>query len=255
MLRHAVNDVKAEKKITSDTLFDGKIHCCQYENGYRFSIDSVLVSHFAQVKEGERILDLGSGCGIIGLILLHRHLQKGISVTGIEKQEGLVTIARTNISTNNFQSVFELICGDITGIRRIIEPESYSMTICNPPFYIAGRGRQNREQGRKEARHQSSTVLFDFVKAASFSVKNRGRAIFIYPANQLSELVASCIASRLEPKIMRFVYPYPYPQRNANLVLVETLKNGGSGAEIRPPLYIYTSRNGSYSKEVEEMYV
>ena len=247
-------DIAIEDKITSDTLFDGKILCRQLEKGYRFSIDSVLVSHFAKIKQRERILDLGSGCGIIGLVLLHRYMDKGITVTGIEKQEGLANLARKNIKNNKFQDYFKLIQCDVAVVREKIDPESYSLSICNPPFYSIGRGRLNKERGRSEARHQQSTVLDEFVKAASYSLKNKGRAVFIYPAVQLAELITSCTCSRLEPKTMRFVYPYPVPARNANLVLLETVKNGGRGLEIPPPLYIYKSRNGSYSEEVEEMY-
>ena len=248
----AEKDTVREK--VRDSLFDGELACWQYKRGYRFSIDSVLLAHFTPVRNNSTILDLGTGCGVLGLILLYRYKNKGIRITGIEKQPDLVDLAHLNIKSNNFTDTFQLVPGDIADIKKLLKAESFSVVISNPPFYSLTSGRLSSEAEPLIARHQEDSGLDGFVGGAAYCLKNRGRVVFIYPARLLSELFKSMKDSNLEPKIMQFIYSYPDEVRGARLVLVEGMKNGGSGLIVLPPFYIYQYKNGPYTEDVASMY-
>lgn len=243
-----------EPAVTHDSLFSGELICLQHKEGYRFSIDSVILAHFMSPGQGDNILDLGTGCGIISLILAHRWKEILESIIGVEKQESLVYLAKQNIAKNGFGELCRVITGDVKNICQYVDRESFSKVICNPPFYQQGTGRISRNREAFIARHQVSATLADFVSAAASAVKNRGASYFIYPAQGLSDLLFLSRKYRLEPKKIMFVYSYPQPGKNAELVLVKCLKNGGSGVDVMTPFYIYEKKNGDYSPEMAGFY-
>ena len=179
-----MSELIEKRKVTLDSLFEGHLACYQYKDGYRYSIDAVLLSHFLIPGKNERILDLGSGCGVIGMVLLYRHTAKNIHVTGLEKQSDLVLIARKNIRVNGFDRQFDLEEGDVTDIQNIFTPESFSLVIANPPFFCKHTGRLSKNTEALTARHQQETTLTGFLHAAAYCLKNRGRFIMIYPAGR-----------------------------------------------------------------------
>lgn len=241
------------KQIRQDTLFDGLLTCRQHDTGYRFSVDSVLLAHFPKIGRKETILDLGTGCGVVGLILCYRHKASLLSITGIEYQPDLAELARINICENGFTDTFRLVNDDLVNYKDLFEPESFSLVVSNPPFYAKGTGRTNKDTEAMAARHQSDTGLRGFVQAAAFCVKNRGRAVFIYPAELSSDLFDCLQQYRLTPKIIEYIYSYPESD-HASLVVVESLKNGGVGCQVRAPFYLYRNKNGPYSKRSEMMF-
>jgi len=250
--RDPVKDTLREK--VRDTLFDGEIVCWQHKQGYRFSIDSVLLANFTPVQTQSRILDLGSGCGVLGLILLYRHADKDIRVTGIEKQEALCELSRLNIKENGYTDSFNLIASDISEIKQQLQPESFPVVISNPPFYSTSSGRKSSDSEELIARHQQYRGLQGFVDGAAYCVKNRGRVVFIYPAHLLADLLQAMARRRIEPKKMRLIYSYPEQSAGARLVLLEGMKNGGTGVTVAPPCYIYQYKNGPYSEFIQAMY-
>jgi len=247
-------DLPGDRDITLNSLFDGRLNCYQYTSGYRFSLDAVLVSHFSTPKSNDLILDLGSGCGVIGLILSYRHTAKQIKITGLEKQNDLVEITRKNITLNRYSQTFDVVHGDVNDIRNIFQPESFSRVITNPPFYLKNSGRQSANREAKTARHQDDTTLSSFINGAAYALRNKGRFVLIYPANCLSELLNELKVNRIEPKRVQFIYSYPESSTPAKLVLIEGIKNGGRGVIIEAPLYIYHRKGGAYSKEMVRMY-
>lgn len=253
MADNITKDSLQKNEISHDTLFGGRVICRQHIDGYRFSVDSVLLAHFTRVRKQERILDLGTGCGIIGLILCYRHADKQVCVTGLELQPALADLARANISANSCEENFSVINGSLQECRLLIEPESFSLVIANPPFFSSGAGRVSTNQEAMTARHQEEGGLNLFVEAASYSVRNRGRVLFVYPADQAASLIDAFHQHRLIPKRMQVVYSYPEIKK-ASLVLVEGVKNGGTGMDILKPLYIYEYRNGPYSTTVSTMF-
>ena len=240
--------------ITRDTLFDGDLICCQNAVGYRYSVDSVLLAHFLKVHTNDRILDLGTGCGIISLILLYRWGGVVDKVTGIEIQRSLATLAKTNLQENKLESKGKIIEGNIKNILDLVPPESYNKVVCNPPFYKSASGRQNNSQEATLARHQVHGNLEDFLSAAAAAVRNRGDVYFIYPAELISEFIVLARNYKLEVKRLQFIYSYPCGTNGARLVLIQCIKNGGVSAQIMDPFYIYSEKNGAFSTEMLEYY-
>ena len=237
--------------LTDDTLFSGALICRQHRDGYRFSVDAVLAAHFAVPKPGQRVLDLGCGCGVIGLILAHRQPQ--IAVSSLEMQADLAALAEENGNINGFGDRFQVIRGDVRTIVRLLAPESFDLVICNPPYRKKDSGRINQGDQAALARHELSGEIVDFVHAAAFAVKNRGKVVFVYPARRSNTLLAALHEQRLTPKRLQPVYSYPGAE-SASLVLVEAVKNGGEQVEILAPFYIYERRNGSYSPAMLALY-
>lgn len=244
-----------EPKVTHDSLFNGKLTCFQHKDGYRFSIDSIILAHFIHPDQGDIILDLGTGCGIISLILAYRW--EGIleSITGIEKQTSLANLAERNVAMNGYTKLCRVVRGDVKTLFQSVDRESFSKVVCNPPFYEQGTGRINKNKEAHLARHQISATLADFISAAASAVKNRGAGYFIYPAQGLGDLLCLTRKYRFEPKKIMLIYSYPQPEKNAELVLVKCLKNGGNGVEVMAPFYIYEEKNGAYTSEMTSYYV
>ncbi len=236
---------------TRDSLFDGRLVCIQHKKGYRFSVDAVLLAHFIAPRKKERLLDLGTGCGILPLILLFRYGGYDLRCVGVELQPGLAALAEKNFSANGFDQA-AVVHGDIRNIAELVAAESFDQVVCNPPFYPAVSGRISSNSEAALARHQSSGGLVDFLRAAHFALVNRGRAAFIYPAEQSGEFIACARDEGLEVKKMRHIYGYS--GQSARLTLFSCIKNGRSELEVAPPLYMYTRKNGDYTDEVAAMY-
>lgn len=247
-------EIGNDREITEDQLFSGRLSCRQYRDGYRFSVDSVVLAHFPALKKGETILDLGAGAGVIGLILLYRNPELLLSLTGYENQPELAELARHNFDRNGFEARSQVVIGDVREHKQLLMPESFSLVISNPPYYRAGSGRLSKGSQNREARHQLEAELNDFVQAAAHAVRNKGRVVMIYPASGLAELVVRLSAAQLFLKRLQLVYSYPRDTNEARLALVEAVKNGGIGTRVLEPLYIYAEKGGSYSSRLQAMY-
>jgi len=241
-----------EPGVTVDSLFAGNIICHQPQQGYRFSVDAVLLAHFCRVQRGDLILDLGCGCGIVGLILLFRWRTLLSNLIGLEIQPELAELARRNGLLNGFK--YTVIEGDLRNIMDYFRAESFSRVVCNPPFYKSATGRKNTDWQSSIARHQIYASTDQVMSAAATVVKNKGWINVVFPAEGLGELICAMDKVRLQPKRIQMVYGYPDRRMNAGLVLIEALKNGGPGVRIRPPFYIYQQKNGSYSEEMQKLY-
>ena len=237
-----------------DTLFDGELYCLQHRDGYRFSIDPVLLAHFVHLGKGERLLDLGAGCGVLGQILLYRSAARIHSLTAFELQAGLAELSRANMRLNLFQEKMKVVEGNLRNILNFLEPEFYSTVVCNPPFYRAGTGRSSANDEALIARHQVACSLEEILSAAAAVLQNRGKLFMIYPAEGLGVLLAHFPQHRLTIKRLQMVYSYPEPTSNARLLLLEAIKNGGDGLEVLPPFYIYKQKDGDYSTAMQGMY-
>lgn len=241
-----------EREYSDDALFDGGLRCRQHRRGYRFSVDAILAAHFTAPSPAAHILDLGAGCGIIGLICLYRWRQRIASLSCLELQSGLAALAAGNMLRNGFAATARTVQGDLRSILDYFPAESFTQVICNPPFYRKNSGRANQNEESFLARHQVQCTLPEVTAAAAAVVKNRGRVVCVYPAPGLSSLFAALNQSRLAPRRMQMVHSYP--EAAARLVLVESVKNGGEVVQVLPPLYVYESCRGPYSKEMQKLY-
>jgi tRNA1(Val) A37 N6-methylase TrmN6 len=240
-----------EEELTRDTLFNGRLICAQFKRGYRFSADAVLAAHFCRPGPADRILDLGCGSGVIGLILAFRH--PGARVAGLEVQEELARLAGENIRANRLETRVSVIHGSLREISALVAPESFDLVVSNPPYRQPGSGRLSPTDQRARARHEIDANLAEVVRAAAFAVKNRGRVVLVYPAARLIPLAAALRNERLEPKRLQPVYSYP-DSPEAALVLLEAVKNGGEDLQLLAPFHIYARQNGPFSEAMQNLY-
>ncbi len=240
--------------ISEDTLFNGDVCCSQHREGYRFSIDPVLLAHFVRLKKDELLLDLGAGCGVLGFILLYRAYKSIKKLTAFELQEGLVNLAKENMLTNSYQDTMEVVRGDLRCSEQYFRAGSFSSVVCNPPFFSPGSGRKSVNKEALIARHQVTCNLREIIRAAHYVLKNRGRFFLVYPAELLSALITGLSRTGFAIKRIQLVYSYPWKDSTARLILLEALKNGRDGMRVESPLFIYSEKEGEYSEAVQKMY-
>ncbi|MDH3974586.1 MAG: tRNA1(Val) (adenine(37)-N6)-methyltransferase [Deltaproteobacteria bacterium] len=233
-----------------EDLLQGKLKIIQNEKGFRFSIDAILIAHFARIKKKDNIADLGTGSGVIPLILSYRYPLH--SITGIEVDEAAVSMAKRSVDLNNLSEKVNILAGDIREIRTISAPEAYSFVIANPPYGKVGSGRLSEGLSRASARHEVTGGLKDFIKAGAYLLKYRGVMSIIYPAKRLADLMYEMRRCGIEPKRLRTVHSRKGDA--AKLVMVEGVKGGGVEMEIEAPLYIYENED-RYTEEVKAMYL
>lgn len=238
-------------ELTRDQLFDGRLAIWQHRRGYRFSVDAVLLANFVSPRRGDRILDLGAGCGVVSLILACRH--PSITCTALELQPALFSLLAKNIEENCLAGRINPILGDLRLIGDFLPAGSHDLVVANPPYRQEGSGRRNPEAEQAVARHELTADLASVVSAAAFAIRTGGRAAFVYPAARIAALLATLRQKRLEPKRLRVVYGYPGgPGR---LVLVEAVKNGGEELSVLPPFFIHLSPEGGDSPEMAACYL
>ncbi len=235
---------------TADTLFEGRMRIKQKKSGYRFSIDSVLLAHFELPHSGEAILDLGTGCGVMPLILSSR--VSGISITGVEIQPSLAILAQENASLNCSQNPVEIVNADMQEFAQSYHDRPFDRIISNPPYTRKDAGRINPNSERAIARHEISIDLDGVIMTAEKLLRDQGRFTIVYPFSRYEELISVMERRGLPPVRIRMVYPRRGDK--AIRVLVCSEKNGTSRPIIEKPLYIYDTA-GEYTPEVSQMFV
>jgi tRNA1Val (adenine37-N6)-methyltransferase len=213
-----------------DQFLEGRLKLIQSRDGYRFSIDAVLLSEFVTIRPEDVVVDIGTGCGVILLILL---LTKPAGhAFGLEIQEALASQARRNAVLNGFEDKMGIILGDIKNppmAKKIAD-----VVICNPPYRKAESGRVNPDQRRAIARHEILASIDDILRAARNLLRKKGRLAMIYPSIRLVDILIRMRRFDLEPKKVRI--NYPGLQSSARLALIEAVLGGKPGLEICPPL-------------------
>lgn len=230
---------------TLDTLVDGRLRLYQSRAGYRFSLDALLLAHFVTVKARQRVVDLGAGNGAVTLLLSYLH--PTTTLTGLEVQPAMAERARRAVALNDLASRIDIVDGDLRKIGALWPPSSFDVAVSNPPFRKPLSGRISSNPERRLARHEIAGGLADFIAAAVYLLRPKGRLALIYGAERAVELLAALRSAGVEPKRLRWVHSFA--EDNALLVLVEAVKGGRSGVEVLPPLVIY--RGGKeYAAEV-----
>ncbi len=223
-------EIKLRPNESIDDFMEGRLKLIQSGAGYRFSMDAILLSEFVTIKRGDTLVDLGTGCGIIPLVLI---LTRPIGhAVGLEIQFDLVDQAARNIILNGFERKMGVVRGDIK--HPPIAPSSADVVVCNPPYRQKNSGRINPDSQRAIARHEILASLNDILNAARQILRANGRLYMIYPAVRLVDLLVRMRGFDLEPKKIRIVYSGL--QTEAKLALVEASLGGREGLKILPPL-------------------
>jgi len=233
---------------TADGILGGRLRIIQSAKGYRFSLDALLLAFFADLRAGDDLIDLGTGSGVVALILADRH--RCGKVLGVEIQEQLAAMARRSAAMNNLAGRVEIRRGDVRLPATICPPRSFDAAVFNPPYRRLGSGRTNRDSEKAVARHEVEGDAGDFVAFAGYALRAGGRAYTIYPAKRMADLLCRMRASDIEPKRMRIVYSRSGAA--GILALVEGVKGGREELAILPPLFIYQGRGG-YTAEMSSI--
>ena len=234
---------------TLDALFEGRLKVLQKKCGYRFSIDAFLLARFAKPRPMDRIIDLGTGCGIIPLILTFRHKVK--KVIGVEIQPSLADLARRNVALNRLSARIKIWEKDLKTLEEKNGRGTFDLVLSNPPYRKVGAGRVNPRLEKAVARHEITATLEDVIRTAGDLLKGKGRLIMIYPASRAADLIEQMRKFHLEPKLLQFVHSHPRDE--ARLLLVEGLKEGRAQVRVLPPLFLYDSM-GKYTPEAQEIF-
>ncbi|MCF6267649.1 MAG: tRNA1(Val) (adenine(37)-N6)-methyltransferase [Desulfuromusa sp.] len=239
-------------KETLDKLSIGNLQLLQAENGYRYSLDPIILARFVNVRRGGRVVDLGAGCGIISLLLAR--LSDADECIGIEIQPELADRAVRNVELNVLHDRVHIVQDDIRSIQDILPTGCFDLVVSNPPYRRLDSGRIAPNNERAAARHELAGGLVDFVAAASWLLKNGGSFAMIYLVERLPELMTVMIAEGIEPKRLRMVHPRQ--GEAAKIVLLEGRKGGHPGLQVENPLYIYRNNAAGrdYTEEVLQMY-
>jgi tRNA1Val (adenine37-N6)-methyltransferase len=234
--------------LTGETFFDGRLRVAQSRLGYRFSIDAVLLAHFVDPRAGQTLIDLGTGCGIIPLMLIFRHPH--IRVWGVEIQPELVGLAVDNVRANHMADRIHIVQADMRTITPDLSAGPVDVVCSNPPYHRGRAGRINPDAQRAVARHEIAITLPALLQASRRVLKTGGCFVTIYPAERAAELIGHMRSVHLEPKRLRPVHSTG--STDARRVLVEGRAGGRPGLTIAPPLIVFRE-DGEYSAEVRRM--
>ena len=232
-----------------DYLLAENMRIIQSPSVFSFSLDAVLLARFSYlpVHRG-KVVDLCSGNGIIPLLLSAR---TKVEITGIEIQDRLLDMAERSIAYNHLEEQVSMKLGDVKEIDKLLHHSHYDVVTCNPPYFETPPGnKKNDNEHYAIARHEILCSLEDTIKAASYLLKQGGKASFVHRPSRLMDILSLMRKHRLEPKRLRFVYPKP--GKEANTILVEGIKDGKPDLKVLPPLYVYNEKS-EYSMEVHEI--
>jgi tRNA1Val (adenine37-N6)-methyltransferase len=234
--------------VTKDAMLGGRIRIYQEKRGYRFSVDAVLLSFFAQAREPGRALDLGTGCGIVPLLLAHRYPR--VEITGVEIQPRLAALAEKNIRANGRETQVRILAGDLRKLPFEGVPKGFDLVVANPPYRRMGTGLVNPDGQRAMARHEIHADLAEVVACARRMLKHLGKFAVVYPAERLAEVMHAMRSGGVEPKRLRLVHNTA--EAPATLLLCEGARGAGPDLRVQAPLVIY-ERPGVYTRDASEM--
>ena len=214
-----------------------------------FGMDAVLLSGFARVKRGEKVLDLGTGTGIIPILLEAK--TDGEHFTGLEIQPESADMAGRSVRLNHLEEKVSIVTGDIKDASKIFGASSFDIITTNPPYMIGEHGIRNEADAKTIARHEVLCTLDDILAQSAKLLKNGGRFYMIHRPFRLAEIFSKMVAYGIEPKRMQLVYPYV--DKEPNMVLIEGLRGGRSRLTVEKPLIVYKSE-GEYTDEIYKIY-
>lgn len=240
-------ELKQDERI--DDLHRKGYKIIQNPKKFCFGIDAVLLSGFANVRDNEKVLDLGTGTGIIPILLEAKTMGKHF--IGLEIQEESVEMANRSVHLNSLEDKISIVHGDIKEADKLFPLSSFDVITSNPPYMNNKNGLKNELQPKSVARHEILCTLEDVIKAASSLVKVGGRFYMVHRPSRLPEIIVILKKYKLEPKRMRLVHPYVH--KEPNMVLIESVRHGKPLLGIEPPLIVY-EEVGKYTDEIYKIY-
>lgn len=241
--------VELKEKERIDDLQLSGLQIIQNPQKFCFGMDAVLLSGFVHAKKGESLLDLGTGTGILPLLLSVK--TPCAHLTGLEIQEESADMARRSVQLNGLEEKISIVTGDIREAGALFEPASFDCITCNPPYMIGEHGIRNPQGPKAIARHEVLCTFRDVAAAAARLLHPGGRFFLVHRPFRLSELLVTLTEYKLEPKRMQLVYPYV--DKEPNMVLIEAVRGGNPRITVEKPLIIF-ERQGVYTPEIRDKF-
>lgn len=224
-------------------------HIIQSPERFCFGMDAVLLTGFASSAKGDSMLDMGTGTGVIPILMEAK--TKISSLTGLEIQEESAEMARRSVLLNHLENKVQIVTGDIKEADQYFEPASFDVITCNPPYMISQHGLQNENQPKTIARHEVLCTFEDVAKQAARLLKPGGHFYLVHRPFRLAEIMVTLTKYKLEPKRMRLVYPFV--NKEPNMMLIEATRGGRPRMIVEKPLVVY-ERPGVYTREIYDFY-
>lgn len=237
-----------ESERIDDLQYKG-LRIIQKKDGFCFGVDAVLLANFADVKKNSSVMDLGTGTGIIAVLLAGKTLAK--SVVGLEIQPEMAEMAARSVGLNNIGDRVRIVNGDLKEAPEIFGNASFDVVVANPPYMNSGGGLTNPSDAKAISRHEIKCTLEDVIRVSSRLLVPGGQLAMVHRPERLVDIVYLMRSYKIEPKYIRFVHPSPY--KKANLLLIKGSRGGNPQLKMLEPLYVYDEK-GNYSKEINEIY-
>ncbi len=239
--------LKPEERV--DDLHRNNYKIIQNTNKFCFGMDAVLLSGFAKVLPGEKVLDLGTGTGIIPILLEAK--TKGKHFIGLEIQEESADMAQRSVAMNKQEDKIDIVIGDIKEASAIFGLASFDVVTSNPPYMNHNHGLVNPGEAKAIARHEILCSLEDVIRETSKVLKPNGRFYLVHRPFRLVEIINTLTSYKLEPKKIKLVHPYIH--KEPNMVLIECIKGAKSMVKMEAPLIVYKEPN-VYTQEIYDIY-
>lgn len=240
-------ELKDEERL--DDLQRNGYQIIQKKDGFCFGMDAVLLSGFAAVKPGEKAIDLGTGTGIIPILLEAKY--EGEHYTGLEIQDEVAEMAARSVALNHLEEKVSIVKGDIKEASRLFGAASFDVVTSNPPYMNDAHGLKNPDLPKAIARHEVLCTLDDVAREAAKLLRPGGRFSMVHRPHRLIEIITALTKYKLEPKRMKMVHPFV--DKEANMVLIEAVRGGKSMIKVEAPIVVYREP-GVYTQEIYDIY-
>lgn len=245
-------EIKLKENERIDDLEIKNMKIIQNKDGFCFGIDSVLLSDFAkEIKDNSKVVDLGTGTGILGILLCAKTNLK--EILGVEIQEEVANMAQRSIELNNLKNRFKILNDNIKNIEKnnINLKNNFDYVVTNPPYKKLNTGKINENEKKLISRHELTANLDDFIKTASFLLKDKGTLFMVHRPERLVDILEKMRKEKIEPKELKFIYPKI--NKEPNLILIKGVKNANPFLKIDKPLYVY-NEDGNYTDDILKIY-
>lgn len=240
-------ELKSDERL--DDLQRNGYQIIQKKDGFCFGMDAVLLSGFAAVKPGEKAIDLGTGTGIIPILLEAKY--EGEHYTGLEIQDEVADMAARSVALNHLDEKVSIVKGDMKEASRLFGAASFDVVTSNPPYMNDAHGLKNPDLPKAIARHEVLCTLDDVTREAARLLRPGGRFYMVHRPHRLIEIITALTKYKLEPKRMKMVHPFV--EKEANMVLIEAVRGGRSMIKVEAPIVVYREP-GVYTREIYDIY-
>lgn len=243
-----LNIILKENERIDDLQYKG-LKIIQKENAFRFGLDAVLISNFVDVKKGHSVIDLGTGTGIISILIAGK--TDAECIKGIEIQKDMAEMAKRSVKLNHLENKVKIVCGDLRKSADIFGTSRFNVVVSNPPYINVGGGILNPNDTKAISRHEICCTLEDVIKTSEKILKPTGQLAMVHRPDRLVDIIWLMRKYSIEPKYMRFVHPSV--NKKANLILIKGTKQGRPQLKMMDPLYVY-NEGGVFSDEINKIY-